>query len=104
MARDFFRNSTKLEDMHAADQIDDQEMQTLMIDVVDRCYDFLMDLCSPHGAKIIDDLKLHDELPEWNDPEPMMRRHLWPVTGACCDLGLNVSPLRSSPTPLADRR
>jgi len=57
MARDCFRNSTKLEDMQTADQIDDQEMQDLMIDVVDRCYDFLMELCSPHCAEIIEDLK-----------------------------------------------
>jgi hypothetical protein len=35
MARDCFRNSTKLEDIHAAGQIDDREMQDLMIDVVD---------------------------------------------------------------------
>jgi hypothetical protein len=34
MARDCFRNSTKLEDMHTAGQFDDQEMQDLMIDVV----------------------------------------------------------------------
>ena len=51
MARDCFRNSTKLEDIHAADQIDDQEMQDLMIDVVDHCYDFLMELCSPQARR-----------------------------------------------------
>ena len=28
MARDCFRNSTKLEDMHAADRIDDEEMKS----------------------------------------------------------------------------
>ena len=43
--------------MHAADQIDDQEMQGLMIDEVDRRYDFLMELCSPHGADIIETSK-----------------------------------------------
>lgn len=62
--------------MHAADQISDQEMQALMTDVVDYCYDFLMELCSPHGAEIVDDLKRRDELPEWNDPVPLIRRHL----------------------------
>jgi hypothetical protein len=33
-------------------------------------------LCSAHGAEIIDHLKRRDELPEWNDPVPMIRRHL----------------------------
>lgn len=36
--------------MHVTHQIDNEEMKALMIDVVDYCYDFLMDLCSPHGA------------------------------------------------------
>jgi hypothetical protein len=35
-----------------------------------------MELCSPHGAEIMDDLKRRDELPEWRDPVPMIRRHL----------------------------
>jgi hypothetical protein len=76
MAHDCFRNTKKLEDMHAADRFTEEEMKALMIDVVDYSYDFLMELCSPHGAEIIDDLKRRDELPEWNDPEPMIRRHL----------------------------
>jgi hypothetical protein len=76
MARDCFRNSKKLEDMHAGHWIDDQEMRALMSEVVDRSYDFLMELCSPHGAEIIDDLKRRDELPEWGDPVPMIRRHM----------------------------
>src|SRR5713101_7970027 len=29
-------------------------VEDLMIDVVDRCYDFLMELCGPQGADIID--------------------------------------------------
>lgn len=33
-------------------------------------------VCSPHGADIMDDLKRRDELPEWSDPVPMIRRHL----------------------------
>jgi hypothetical protein len=58
--------------LHAAHQIDDQDMKGLMIDMGDRCYDFLTELCatwtalrgerslSPHrhlfthGAKVID--------------------------------------------------
>jgi hypothetical protein len=73
MAKFCFRD-TKLEELH--DRIIDEEMKALMIDVVDYCYDFLMGLCSPHGADIIEDLKRRDELPEWNDPVPMIRRHL----------------------------
>ena len=76
MARDCFRNTKKLEDMHAAGQISEQDMKALMIDAVDYSSDFLMELCSPHGAEIIDDLKRRDQLPEWDDPEPMIFRHL----------------------------
>jgi hypothetical protein len=35
-----------------------------------------MELRSPHGAEIIDGLKRRDELPEWSDPVPMIRRYL----------------------------
>jgi hypothetical protein len=76
MAHDCFRNTTKLENMHAAGRFTDDEMKELMTDVVDYCFDFLMELCSPHGAEIMDDLKRRDELPEWNDPVPMIRRYL----------------------------
>lgn len=47
-----------------------------MIDVVDHSFDFLMELCNPHGAEIIDDLKRRDELQEWDDPKPMVFRHM----------------------------
>ena len=60
-----------------ADQIDDQEMQGPMIDMVDHRSDFLMELCSPQGAEIIEDLKQRDKVPNWNDPRPMIFRHLW---------------------------
>jgi len=43
--------------MHAAGRIDQQEMKELIIDVVDYCHDFLMDLCSPRGTEIVGDLK-----------------------------------------------
>jgi hypothetical protein len=72
MAHDCFRNTKTLEDIHAADRISDEEMKALMVDVVDHCCDFLMDLCSPHGADIIDDLQHRDKVPEWKDPEPMI--------------------------------
>ena len=34
---------------HKLSLLSDAEMKTLMIDVVDHCYDFLMELCSPQG-------------------------------------------------------
>jgi hypothetical protein len=76
MARDCFRNTPKLEEMHVMHQIDNDEMKVLMIDAVDYCYDFVMDLCSPHGLEIIAALKEHDELSEWNDPVLPVMRHL----------------------------
>jgi hypothetical protein len=76
MAHDCFRNTKELEDMHAGGRISEAEMKALMTDTVDYCYDFLMELSSPHGAEIMDDLKRRDELPEWGDPKPMIRRHL----------------------------
>src|SRR5262249_20400945 len=75
MAHDCFRN-TKLEDMHAAGKFSNEDMKALMIDVVDHCYDFIMELCSPHGADIIDDLKRRDELPEWKEPELLALRYI----------------------------
>jgi len=69
MARDCFRNTAELENLHAEDRIDDHEMKALMTEVVDQCYDFLMELCSPHGNEVIDGLKQRDAVPEWNDPE-----------------------------------
>jgi hypothetical protein len=46
-----------------------------MIEVVDHCYDFLMDLCSSDGDDIIENLKLRDELPGWNEPKLLAFRH-----------------------------
>jgi hypothetical protein len=76
MAHDCFRNTKELEDMHAAGQLSEEDMKALMTDAVDYCFDFLMELCSPHGADIIENLQRQDELPEWNDPVPIIRRHL----------------------------
>jgi hypothetical protein len=76
MAHYCFRNTKELENMHAAGRFSDEEMKALVTDVVDYSHDFLMELCSPHGAEIIDDLRRRDELPEWDDPVPMIRRHL----------------------------
>src|SRR5262245_50597372 len=76
MVHDCFRNTKELENMHAAGKLSDDDMKALMTDTVDYCFDFLMELCSAHGADIIEDLKRRDELPKWKDPVPMIRRHL----------------------------
>jgi hypothetical protein len=102
MARDCFRNIATLEDFHGGkfprtqtgdysdvkvltpdreiqwnelSRIGDEEMKALMIEVVDHCYLFLTGLCTPQAANIIEELKEHDEVPEWNDPVPMIRPH-----------------------------
>jgi hypothetical protein len=95
MALECFRNS-KLEDLHAGiypdsqsgdysdvkvvtpygeiswerlGRFSDDEMKVLMIDVVDRCYEFLSELLDQRrAAMIIKRLKLRDPLPRWNDP------------------------------------
>jgi hypothetical protein len=95
MALECFRNS-KLEDLHAGiypssqsgdysdvkvvtpygeiswerlGRLSDDEMKMLMIDVVDRCYEFLSELLDHQSAAvIIKRLKLRDPLPRWNDP------------------------------------
>ena len=46
-------------------------MKALMIDVVDHCYNLVTELCRQQGAKLIEDLKVRDEVPQWYDPEPM---------------------------------
>ena len=47
----------------------DDEMKVLMIDVVNRCYQFLSELLDRRcAAVIIERLKLRDPLPRWNDP------------------------------------
>jgi hypothetical protein len=44
-------------------------MKALMIDVVNYCYDVLTTLCGPFGDTVVEHLKQHDLLPQWNDPE-----------------------------------
>src|SRR5262245_25052994 len=68
MAQLCFRN-TKLEDLH--DRVSDDEMKELTIDCVNHCYAFLSILffSSPRAEKLIEMLKLHDPVPQWNEPE-----------------------------------
>ena len=47
----------------------DDEMKLLMIDVVDRCYEFLSELLDQRSAAtLVERLKLHDPLRRWNNP------------------------------------
>jgi hypothetical protein len=47
----------------------DDEMKLLMIDVVDRCYEFLSELLDQRSAAaLLERLKLRDPLPRWNNP------------------------------------
>ena len=51
-------------------RLSDDEMKVLMIDVVDRCYTFLLELIDEQsGSRIIERLKLRDPLPRWNEPQ-----------------------------------
>jgi hypothetical protein len=103
MARDCFRNVARLEDFHSGkfpttqtgnysdvkvltpdreiqwselSRISDGEMKALMMDTVDHCYAFLTGLCTPQAADIVEKLKENDEVPEWNDPVPLIPPHL----------------------------
>ena len=58
-----------VEDIHAAGQITDDEMKAIMRQATDGCDDLVLDLCSPHGVDIIDNLKQRDQVPEWDGPE-----------------------------------
>jgi len=97
MALECFRNST-LEDLHAGTypssqtgdysdvkvvtpygeiwwqrvaRFSDDEMKLLMIDVVDRCYEFLSELLNERSANALTErLKMRDPLPRWHDPRP----------------------------------
>ena len=60
--------------MHAANKITDDEMKAIMREATDKCYDLVLDLCSPHGVDIINDLKQRDEVPQWDDPEVRVYR------------------------------
>jgi hypothetical protein len=55
--------------MHAGNLITDDEMKAIMTEATNKCYDLVLDLCSPHGVDIINDLKQRDEVPQWDDPE-----------------------------------
>jgi hypothetical protein len=69
MARECFRSSPKLEDMHTEGKIGQEDMKELMIDVVNRTYLFLSVLASSNGSEVVEILKEHEMVPKWNEPE-----------------------------------
>lgn len=71
LARYCFRN-TKLEDFHADDRLDNDEMKELMVDVVNHCYDFLQKLSDPRADSMIESLKHKDNFPNWNEPKEIL--------------------------------
>jgi hypothetical protein len=50
IAHDCFSDTKTLENVHAADKITDAEMKAIMREATDKCYDLVLDLCSPHGV------------------------------------------------------
>jgi hypothetical protein len=69
MARECFRSSPRLEDMHTEGKIGQEDMKELMIDVVNRTYLLLSVLASKNGSEVIEILKESDMVPKWNEPE-----------------------------------
>src|SRR5215470_12741311 len=51
IAHDCFRDTKTLENMHTANLITDDEMKAIMTEATDKCYDLVLDLCSPHGSR-----------------------------------------------------
>jgi hypothetical protein len=50
-------------------RLSNREMKVLMIDVVNQCYRFLSLLhADPAGDALIEELKEHDPLPDWDEP------------------------------------
>jgi hypothetical protein len=51
-------------------RLDDDDMKKLMIDVVDHCYSYISVLfATSQGEELIELLKEHDAVPQWNDPQ-----------------------------------
>jgi hypothetical protein len=69
MARECFRSSPRLEDMHTEGKIGQEDMKEIMIDVVNRTYLFLSLLAGSNGSDVVEILKEHDMVPKWNEPE-----------------------------------
>jgi hypothetical protein len=70
MARECFRSSPKLEDMHTEGKIGQEDMKELMIEVVNRTYLYLSVIfANKASAEIIEYLEEHDPVPNWGEPE-----------------------------------
>jgi hypothetical protein len=70
LARECFRNSRKLEEMHTDGKIGQEDMKELMIEAVNRTYLYLsVILANKASAEIIEYLEEHDPVPNWGEPE-----------------------------------
>ena len=57
-------------------RLNDDEMRELMIDVVNLTYRFIEEFIDDErGAKLIEELRRRDSLPQWNEPQsPSLRK------------------------------
>src|SRR5262249_10717024 len=70
LARECFRAAKKLEDMHTTGKIGKEDMKELMIEVVNRTYLYVSAIFASNASpEIIEHLKEHDAVPNWNEPE-----------------------------------
>jgi hypothetical protein len=70
LARECFRATKKLEDMHTAGKIGQEDMKELMIEAVNRIYLYLSVIFTSNAIpEIIEHLKEHDPVPNWDEPE-----------------------------------
>jgi len=68
IVRNCFRDGV-FEDFHArGTRLSQEDVKEIMIDSVNRTYKLLTKLSIAMGDQIIDELKVKDEVPKWQDP------------------------------------
>lgn len=69
IVRECFRDG-EFENIHAnAVELDDDAVQAIMTDAVNRTHVFLSKLSNAMGDLIVERLKEQDDVPDWDDPE-----------------------------------
>jgi hypothetical protein len=69
IVRDRFRDG-KFEDFHTElAELDDDTVETIMKDAVNRTYKLLCKLSNAMGDMIVERLKGQDDVPAWDDPD-----------------------------------
>jgi hypothetical protein len=70
LARDCFRATKKLEEMHTAGKIGQKDMKELMTEAVNRTFLYVSAIFASNASpEIIEHLKEHDAVPNWDEPE-----------------------------------